>query len=147
MIQRVQKASVSIDARIKSSIGQGLLILLGIEDADDQTDIDWLVGKISQMRIFSDQEDKMNLSIQDIMGEVLVVSQFTLHASTKKGNRPSFIKAAKPEKAKELYEVFIDKLQTSIKKEVQSGTFGAMMDIELINSGPVTIILDTKNKE
>lgn len=147
LIQRVKTASVTIDGKIFSEIDQGLLILLGIEDADAQEDIDWLAGKIARLRIFSDENDAMNLSVQDIDGDCMVVSQFTLHANTKKGNRPSFIKAARPETAIPLYEQFILQLEKETGKKVATGTFGAMMDVKLINDGPVTIWIDSKNKE
>ncbi|PCJ87280.1 MAG: D-tyrosyl-tRNA(Tyr) deacylase [Flavobacteriales bacterium] len=147
VIQRVSKASVSIDGKIAGNIGQGLLILLGIEEADTQEDVEWLSGKISRLRIFNDNEGLMNLSVLEINSEVLIVSQFTLHASTKKGNRPSYIKAAKPEIAIPLYEAFIEQMERDLGKPVQTGEFGAMMDVALINDGPVTIIIDTKNKE
>lgn len=147
LIQRVKKASVTIEGELFSEINQGLLILLGIEDEDSQDDINWLAGKISKLRIFSDENDAMNLSIKDIDGDCLVVSQFTLHANTKKGNRPSFIKAAKPEIAIPLYKKFISQLESEMAKKVETGTFGAMMDVALINDGPVTIWIDSKNKE
>lgn len=147
VIQRVSKASVSVDDTIVSKIDKGMLILLGIEDADSDEDIEWLCNKISKLRIFSDENDAMNLDISQIEGSFLVVSQFTLHAMTKKGNRPSFIKAARPEKAIPLYEKFLERLALISQRPVQSGKFGAMMDVELINDGPVTIIIDTKNKE
>ncbi len=147
VIQRVQKASVNIDGTLKSEIGQGLLILLGIENDDENEDVTWLANKISSLRIFNDSQGVMNLSIKDIDGEAMVVSQFTLHAKTKKGNRPSYIAAARPEKAIPLYEFFIKTLSELISKPVKTGKFGAMMDISLINTGPVTIIIDTKNKE
>lgn len=147
VIQRVSKASVSIDQEIKSSIDLGLLILLGIEEADTQDDINWLTSKISRLRVFNDENEVMNLSVIDIKGEVIVVSQFTLHASTKKGNRPSYIKAAKPDIAIPLYEKFVKKLEEETEEPVQTGEFGAMMEISLINDGPVTIIIDTKNRE
>lgn len=147
VIQRVSKASVSVDDTIVSKIDKGMLILLGIEDADSDEDIEWLCNKISKLRIFSDENDAMNLDISQIEGAFLVVSQFTLHAMTKKGNRPSFIKAARPEKAIPLYEKFLERLALISQRPVQSGKFGAMMDVELINDGPVTIIIDTKNKE
>ncbi len=147
LIQRVKKASVTIEGEIYSEINQGLLILLGIEAEDTQGDIDWLAGKISRLRIFSDENDTMNLSVQDVGGDCLVVSQFTLHANTKKGNRPSFIKAAKSEIAIPLYENFINSLEKEIGKKIKTGSFGAMMDIALVNDGPVTIWIDTKNKE
>lgn len=147
LIQRVKKASVTIEGKIYSEINQGLLVLIGIEAEDTQEDIDWLAGKIAKMRIFSDENDAMNLSVQDVEGECLVVSQFTLHASTKKGNRPSFIKAARPEIAIPLYEEFILQLENITNKSVKTGSFGAMMDICLINDGPVTIWIDSKNRE
>jgi D-tyrosyl-tRNA(Tyr) deacylase len=147
VIQRVSEASVSIEGQVKSKIGNGILILLGIEDTDDQEDIDWLCKKISSLRIFNDDEEKMNLSIQDINGEAIVVSQFTLHASTKKGNRPSYIKAARPEKAIPLYASFIKALEEQLNKKVGSGEFGAMMEVALVNDGPVTILMDSKARE
>jgi D-aminoacyl-tRNA deacylase len=147
VIQRVSEASVTIDGIIKSAIKQGFLILLGIEEADTDEDIQWLVSKISNLRIFSDEAGLMNRSVGDIGGEMLVVSQFTLHASTKKGNRPSFIKAAKPDLAKPMYEKFIATLQVISKLNVLTGTFGADMKVALINDGPVTIVMDSKNKE
>ncbi|HAY70340.1 MAG TPA: D-tyrosyl-tRNA(Tyr) deacylase [Saprospirales bacterium] len=147
VIQRVKKASVSVDEKIVGQIGQGMLILLGIEEEDQTEDLDWLVRKIVQLRIFSDQEDKMNLSVKDIGGALLVVSQFTLHASTKKGNRPSYIRAARPDKAIPMYEEFINELKKYSQLSVASGIFGAMMDISLVNDGPVTIFIDTKAKE
>lgn len=146
VIQRVSEASVSIKGEIKSRISNGLMILLGIENADTDEDIAWLSRKISQLRIFDDGEGVMNLSIVDVKGEALVVSQFTLHASTKKGNRPSYIYAAKPEIAIPLYEQFVKQLSIDLRKPVQTGEFGAIMEIALINDGPVTIIIDTKNK-
>ena len=147
VIQRVSKANVKIDDKVKASISTGLLILLGIESDDNEEDIAWLCKKISSMRIFNDADDKMNLSILDIDGDVIVVSQFTLHASTKKGNRPSYIKAARPEKAIPLYEYFIEKLKTASDSKVASGVFGADMKVSLINNGPVTISIDSKNRE
>nr|WP_294860868.1 D-aminoacyl-tRNA deacylase [uncultured Fluviicola sp.] len=147
VIQRVSHASVTVDNQIIGQIGVGLLVLLGIEHQDSEEDIDWLIQKTLQMRIFSDVEGKMNCSLQDIQGELLVVSQFTLHASTKKGNRPSFISAARPEQAIPLYESFIDKAQTALGRSVQTGIFGADMKVSLMNDGPVTIIIDSKNKE
>lgn len=147
VIQRVSKASVSIDNIVHSAIKAGLLVLLGIEDADDENDIDWLVSKLINIRIFSDAEGKMNLSVKEINGDVLLVSQFTLHASSKKGNRPSFIKAARPEKAIPLYESFIKKCNTELGKECKTGIFGADMKVELINDGPVTIFVDSKIRE
>lgn len=147
VIQRVCEASVSIDHEIVSQIGQGLLIFLGIEISDSQEDIDWLVAKIANLRVFEDENRIMNYSLKNINGEVLVVSQFTLHASTKKGNRPSYIKAARPEIANPLYNNFIANLGKEIGKTVKTGKFGAMMRVFLINDGPVTIIIDSKNKE
>ena len=147
VIQRVSEASVAIEGKIKSSIGKGMLILLGIENADTQDDIDWLAGKISRLRIFDDDNGVMNLSVKDIGGEIIVVSQFTLHANTRKGNRPSYIKAARPDFAIPMYEKFVAKLEEKTGKSVQTGEFGAMMDVALINNGPVTIIIDTKNKD
>ncbi|HBY69060.1 MAG TPA: D-tyrosyl-tRNA(Tyr) deacylase [Flavobacteriaceae bacterium] len=147
VLQRVKEASVKVEDEIGSKIGQGFLVLLGVEAEDTQEDIDWLCRKIARLRIFSDENEAMNYSIQDIDGEVIVVSQFTLHASTKKGNRPSFIKAAKPDVAIPLYENFLKTLEKELEKSVQSGVFGAMMDVSLINDGPVTITIDTKNKE
>ncbi len=147
VIQRVTGASVEIDGKIHSEIDGGLLVLLGIETGDNDDDIDWLAGKISRLRIFNDEKGVMNLSVKDIKGEILVVSQFTLHASTKKGNRPSYIKSAPPVTAIPLYENFIEKLSAELGKPVKTGEFGAMMNISLVNSGPVTIIIDTKNRE
>ncbi len=146
VIQRVSEASVSIAGKVKGKIDSGLLILLGIGDEDNEEDGLWLSNKIMNLRIFSDEEGKMNRSVSDIDGGVLVISQFTLHASTKKGNRPSFISAASPEKAMPLYENFLNLLEEQLGSPVQSGEFGAMMDVSLVNSGPVTIIIDTKNK-
>ena len=147
IIQRVNEASVEIDGKTFSSIKTGLLILLGIEDADTKEDVEWLARKIFQLRIFEDANELMNLSVGDINGELLVVSQFTLFASTKKGNRPSFIRSAKPEIAIPLYESFIKELEIISGREIKTGQFGAMMNIQIINNGPVTIIIDTKNKE
>ena len=147
VIQRVSKASVTIDGQIKSAIGAGLLILLGIEPEDQQTDIDWLCRKISNLRIFNDENGVMNRSILEEQGQVIVVSQFTLHASTKKGNRPSYIRAAKPDIAIPLYEAFVETLKSVSNLEVLTGSFGADMKVALLNDGPVTIIMDTKNKE
>ncbi|TNF47155.1 MAG: D-tyrosyl-tRNA(Tyr) deacylase [Bacteroidetes bacterium] len=147
VLQRVSEASVTIDQKIKGKIGQGILILLGIEEEDSIQDIEWLVQKISQVRIFSDENGKMNLSIQEIKGEFLVISQFTLHASTKKGNRPSYIKAARPETAIPLYEKFIMELKAVSALKVEEGIFGADMKVSLINDGPVTILIDSKNRE
>ncbi len=147
VIQRVSKASVEIDKEIKGSIKTGMLILLGIEEDDTQEDIDWLSGKISRLRIFADDKGVMNLPITEVNGEILLISQFTLHASTKKGNRPSYIKAAKPETAVPLYEEFKKSLERNTGIKVQTGEFGAMMNVSLVNDGPVTIIIDSKNKE
>ncbi len=147
VIQRVRKASVDIDGQKFSSIEQGLLILLGIGHDDQQEDIDWLIKKICNLRIFSDKEGKMNLSVKDIDGNLLVVSQFTLLASAKKGNRPSFIQAAPPQTAIPLYKAFIKETSLEMGKPVQTGEFGADMQINLLNDGPVTIIIDTKNKQ
>ncbi len=146
VIQRVSKASVKIDDEIKASIGKGLQVLLGIEEADTAEDIDWLSTKIINLRIFNDAEGVMNVSVKDDGGDIIVVSQFTLHASTKKGNRPSYIKAAKPEIAIPLYENFVKTLQTALGKTIQTGKFGADMKVSLVNDGPVTILIDTKNK-
>jgi len=147
VIQRVKHASVTIDEKTKSSIKDGLLILVGIEEADSIEDIEWLSAKISNLRIFSDEQGVMNLSVKEIHGEVLVVSQFILHASTKKGNRPSYIRAAKQEIAIPLYEKFIQQMEVEVGKKVRTGTFGADMKVGLLNDGPVTIIIDSKNKE
>ena len=147
VIQRVSQSSVKIDSKIVAEIQKGLLILVGIEDSDNQEDIIWLTSKIINLRIFADENDVMNLSVKDINGEIIVVSQFTLHASTKKGNRPSYIKASKPEIAIPLYESFVSQLETELGKKVQTGIFGADMKVSLINDGPVTIIIDSKNKE
>lgn len=147
VLQRVSQASVTIDEQLHARIGKGLLILIGIEEADTNEDIDWLCGKISRLRIFNDEAGTMNLSMADIAGEILVISQFTLHALTKKGNRPSYIKAARPEIAIPLYEQFIAKLKTFHSENILTGKFGADMKVMLINDGPVTILLDSKNKE
>jgi len=146
VIQRVSRASVKINTEVKASIKNGLLVLLGIESEDNWEDIDWLTAKITRLRIFNDDNGVMNLSIQDIDGDIIVVSQFTLHAGTKKGNRPSYIKAAHPDKAIPLYEQFVKAMENQLGKSISTGEFGAMMDIELVNSGPVTIIIDTKNR-
>lgn len=146
LIQRVSEASVTIKGNVHGSIKQGLLLLLGIEHEDNQEDIDWLVKKITQLRIFSDDEGKMNLSVQDVKGSLLVISQFTLHASTKKGNRPSYIKAARPEVAIPLYEQFVKALSTH-DLPVETGEFGADMKVQLINDGPVTIWIDSRDKQ
>ena len=147
VIQRVSQASVQTHEGYFAQIGKGLLILVGIEEEDNDEDICWLTSKIAQLRIFNDNEGVMNLSVSDISGEILVISQFTLHASTKKGNRPSYIKAAKPDKAIPLYNKFIQKIREEAQLRVMTGQFGAYMDIHLINDGPVTIIIDTKRKE
>lgn len=147
VIQRVSEASVTIDNEKVANIDTGLLILVGIEDADTFEDINWLTLKIAQLRIFNDENHVMNKSVKDVDGDVIVVSQFTLHASTKKGNRPSYIKASKPNIAIPLYEDFIGSMEKAIGKKVQTGEFGADMKVSLINDGPVTIIIDTKNKE
>ena len=147
VIQRVSEASVTIEGVCKSSIGWGLLVLVGIENDDSKEDIDWLCKKITGLRIFDDENGVMNRSVTDINGEILVISQFTLHASTKKGNRPSYIKAAKPEISIPLYEQFCKELSCSLGKEVGTGIFGADMKVRLLNDGPVTILMDTKNKE
>lgn len=147
LIQRVAEASVTIEGQVKSAIGPGLLVLLGIETEDSAEDIDWLCKKIIQLRIFSDEEDKMNLSVMDIQGQILVISQFTLHASTKKGNRPSYIKAARPDVAIPLYEQFVDHLSIALGQPVGTGEFGADMKVRLLNDGPVTIWIDSKSRE
>ncbi|MFI5221516.1 MAG: D-aminoacyl-tRNA deacylase [Bacteroidia bacterium] len=147
IIQRVSDASVKIEGKIFSSIGTGLLVLLGIEDNDTGEDISWQVNKICNLRIFNDSNEVMNLSVKDVSGEMLVVSQFTLHASTKKGNRPSYIRASKPEIAIPLYEQFISEGRKTIGKEIKTGIFGADMKVNLTNDGPVTIFLDSKNRE
>ena len=147
VIQRVKKCEVSILGKTHSEIGKGLLVLVGIEDSDTLEDIEWISGKIIRLRIFDDEMGVMNLSVQDIAGEVMVVSQFTLHASTKKGNRPSYIRASKPEIAIPIYKLFIDQLKKDSGRKIQTGKFGAMMDVSLTNDGPVTIFIDSKNKE
>lgn len=147
LLQRVSHASVTIGEEVSGKIGPGLLILLGIEEADDQSDIDWLCGKISRLRIFSDAEGKMNLSVADIGGGLLVVSQFTLYASTKKGNRPSYIRSAKPDVAIPLYEQFVKTLGVVSGTTVETGEFGADMQVELLNDGPVTVWIDSKQRE
>ncbi|MDT0685040.1 D-aminoacyl-tRNA deacylase [Autumnicola psychrophila] len=146
VLQRVSEASVTINHRVNAVIEKGLVILLGIEDEDSEEDIEWLCNKIIKMRIFNDEDDVMNLSLLDIQGDAIVVSQFTLHASTKKGNRPSYIKAAKPEFAIPLYERFIKVLEEKLDKRIGTGEFGADMKVALINDGPVTILMDSKNK-
>lgn len=147
VIQRVSEASVTVDRSITGRVGQGLLVLLGIEDADQQEDIEWLSGKITNLRIFNDENGVMNISVKDCGGEILLVSQFTLHASTKKGNRPSYIKASKPDFAIPVYERMISRLELDLGKPVQCGIFGADMQVALVNDGPVTIIIDSKNRE
>ena len=147
VIQRVSHASVTIENNCVAHIQTGLLVLVGIEDADTQEDINWLTAKIGNLRIFEDANEVMNLSLKDIAGEIIVVSQFTLQASTKKGNRPSYIKAAKPDVAIPLYEAFVTQMESKLGKKVQTGQFGADMKVALLNDGPVTIIMDTKNKE
>lgn len=146
VVQRVNFASVSINGKTKSKINKGLLLLIGIEDADNEEDIKWLSNKITQLRIFDDSDGIMNLSVKDIDGEILTISQFTLHAKTKKGNRPSYQHAAKPEISIPLYEQFVNQLGLDLGKEVKTGEFGAYMKVNLENDGPVTIIIDTKNK-
>ncbi|RDI51191.1 D-aminoacyl-tRNA deacylase [Flavobacterium glaciei] len=147
VLQRVSSASVTIDNKIVADIQKGLLVLVGIEDADTQEDINWLCQKIANIRIFGDENDVMNLSLKDINGDIIVVSQFTLHAATKKGNRPSYIKASKPEIAIPLYESFVLQLEKELGKKVQTGIFGADMKVLLLNDGPVTIVIDSKNRE
>lgn len=147
VIQRVTKASVTIEGKINGQIGNGLLVLMGIEDADTDEDIEWLSSKIVNLRIFNDDKGVMNISIKDIPGDILLISQFTLHASTKKGNRPSYIKASKPEIAIPIYEKMISQLSIDLGKEIQTGIFGADMKVELLNDGPVTIVIDSKNRE
>lgn len=147
VIQKVSRASVAVEKKTVASIRAGLLVLLGIEDADTDDDIDWLVKKMVQLRIFDDENGVMNLSVQDVAGDVLIVSQFTLHASTRKGNRPSYIRASKPEFAVPMYEKFILKTEENMGKKVGTGIFGAMMEVSLVNDGPVTIIIDSKQKD
>jgi D-tyrosyl-tRNA(Tyr) deacylase len=147
LIQRVSRASVKADGKLSGSIGKGYLVLLGIEESDTAEDLIWLSRKIVGMRLFDDDQGLMNLSLADVAGEILLVSQFTLHAATKKGNRPSFIRAARPEQARPLYEQMIRQLEIDLGKAPATGVFGAMMEVELINDGPVTIWIDTKNKE
>jgi D-aminoacyl-tRNA deacylase len=146
VIQRVKQTTVTIANQTKASIGLGLLILVGVEEADTKEDIDWLAQKIVNLRIFNDDQGVMNVSVKDVGGEIIIVSQFTLHASTKKGNRPSYIKAAKPEIAIPLYEKFVMAAQLHLDKPIQTGEFGADMQVALVNDGPVTILIDTKNK-
>lgn len=147
VVQRVSEASVTIEGKVKSEIGHGLMVFVGIEEADEQEDAEWLSGKICRLRIMPDDDGVMNRSIEESGGDIIVVSQFTLHAKTKKGNRPSYIHAAPPDKAIPLYESFIKNLESLLKKKVGSGEFGADMKVSLVNDGPVTIIIDTKNKE
>ena len=147
VIQRVSSASVTIDNIISAEIQSGLLVFVGIEAADSQEDIQWLSSKIANLRIFGDESEVMNKSVKDIDGEILIVSQFTLHASTKKGNRPSYIKAARPETSIPLYEKFLEQMSNELGKPIQAGIFGADMKVALVNDGPVTILMDTKNKE
>jgi D-aminoacyl-tRNA deacylase len=147
VIQRVAEASVTVDNKIVAEIQKGLLVLVGVEDADNQEDIEWLAAKIANIRIFNDENDVMNLSIKDVNGDVIVVSQFTLHAATKKGNRPSYIKASKPEIAIPLYENFVRQLEKLLGKKVQTGIFGTDMKVSLLNDGPVTIMIDSKKRE
>ena len=147
VIQKVTEASVSIENQTVASIDKGLLVLVGIEDGDTNEDIAWLSSKIVNLRVFDDDNGVMNLSVKEVEGEVLIVSQFTLHASTKKGNRPSYIKAARPEGAIPIYEAFIKQVESLLGKKVPTGQFGAMMQVSLCNDGPVTILIDTKNKE
>ena len=147
VIQKVTRASLSIDSEVYSQIGEGLMILLGIEDSDTKEDIEWLADKIRKLRIFEDENGVMNLSVEDVKGEMMIVSQFTLHASTKKGNRPTYIRASKPEFSKPMYESFVARTREVFAGKVATGVFGADMKIELVNNGPTTIIIDTKNKE
>lgn len=147
VVQRVSEASVKINGKIVGSIAQGLMVLLGVETTDSQSDADYLIQKLLSLRIFNDSDGKMNLSIQEVSGELLIVSQFTLHASTKKGNRPSYIRAARPEQAIPLYQYFIEQAQNQMKTKVETGEFGADMKVSLVNDGPVTIILDSQNKD
>lgn len=147
VIQRVNHADVTVSGNVEGSIGEGLLIFLGIEPSDDLEDVTWLSKKIAQLRIFNDQQGIMNISLMENGGEALVISQFTLHASTRKGNRPSYIRAAKPDKAIPMYEQFVAKLENELGRTVSKGIFGADMKVKLLNDGPVTIIIDTKNKE
>ena len=147
VIQRVARATVAIEGKIHGQIGNGLLVFAGIEDADDLNDVEWLSGKIVNMRIFNDQNGVMNISLKEVGGNVLLISQFTLHASTKKGNRPSYIKASKPGIAIPIYEKLIQQLSNDLGKQIQTGIFGADMKVELLNEGPVTIVIDTKHRE
>lgn len=147
VLQRVSEASVTVESTVTGAIGQGLLVLIGIEDADTEDDIQWLSNKIVNLRIFNDAAGVMNLGIKEINGDILLVSQFTLHANTKKGNRPSYIKASKPDMAIPMYEKMIHQLETDLGKKIQTGLFGADMKVRLLNDGPVTILIDSKNKE
>jgi D-tyrosyl-tRNA(Tyr) deacylase len=147
LIQRVTKASVKVDGNLSGSIGKGFLVLLGVEEADTEEDLIWLSKKVVGLRLFDDDQGLMNLSLTDVNGDILLVSQFTLHAATKKGNRPSFIRAARPDFARPMYEKMIRQLEADLAKPVPTGVFGAMMEVELVNDGPVTIWIDTKNKE
>jgi D-tyrosyl-tRNA(Tyr) deacylase len=147
VIQRVTEASVKVDGKMVGAIQNGLMVLVGIEDADSQEDIDWLAGKVTNLRIFDDAEGVMNLSVKEVQGDILLISQFTLHASTKKGNRPSYINASKPPIAIPLYESMIQQLEKEMGKPIQTGRFGADMKVSLLNNGPVTIIMDSKNKD
>jgi D-aminoacyl-tRNA deacylase len=147
VVQKVSEAKVTVEGKVISSIGKGLLVLLGIEDADTEDDIEWLVKKIVQLRIFNDETGVMNRSVQEAGGDIIVVSQFTLHASTKKGNRPSYIRASKPDFAIPMYEKFIARTEEVLGKKVRTGIFGAMMDVSLVNDGPVTIVIDSKKKD
>ena len=147
LIQRIKEASITINGALHASVRNGLLVFVGIEESDDRDDIEWLAGKIVRLRIFNDTEGIMNLPVTEIQGEIMVVSQFTLHASTRKGNRPSYIKAAKPDVAIPLYEAFVGQLEKEFNRNVKTGLFGADMKISLINDGPVTIFMDTRNKE
>lgn len=147
VIQRVSEASVKVEGRILSAINQGMLILAGIEDADTDEDINWLTNKIVQLRIFDNENGVMNLSVKEVAGDIIIVSQFTLHASTKKGNRPSYIRASKPDFAIPMYNKFINSVEVALGKKVGSGQFGAMMEVSLVNDGPVTIIIDSKQKD
>lgn len=146
-IQRVSEASVTIEGKVKSSIGKGLLVLAGFEEADTNEDLEWMSGKLVNLRIFQDENEQMNLSVKDVGGDIIIVSQFTLHAMTKKGNRPSFIRAARPEQAIPLYESFVKAVERELGKAVGTGEFGADMKVALVNDGPVTINIDSKNKE
>jgi len=147
VIQRVSQAAVTIAGEVRGAIGPGLLVLLGIEEADRPDDVEWLCGKIVRLRIFSDADGQMNRSVQEIQGGILVISQFTLHASTRKGNRPSFIRAARPETARPLYEAFVRRVEADLGQPIATGEFGALMQVSLINDGPVTIWIDTRQKD